>query len=49
MTFATTRSSEEQDRIAVSHEVQLGQVVDDLGVDGGLEVEVELLKRLSGH
>ncbi len=33
--------------MAVAHEVQLGQVVDDLGVDGGLELEVELFEGLS--
>ncbi len=33
--------------MAVAHEVQLGQVVDDLGVDGGLELEVELFDGLS--
>ena len=33
--------------MAVAHEVELGQVTDDLGIDRGLEVEVELLQGLA--
>ena len=36
--------SEQQHRMAVAHEVELGQIGDHLGIDRGLEVEVELLE-----
>jgi len=45
--LAAAGLAEEQDRATVVHETQGGEVVDELSVDGRLELEVELVDRLA--
>ena len=47
--LAAARLAEEQDRGAGFDEAEPGEVGDELGVDGGLEVEVELLDGAPGR
>jgi hypothetical protein len=47
MALATSCPAEEYHRVVLVDEAELGQVGQHLGIDGGLEVEVELLKGLA--